>query len=72
MLIAISQRRDKNRHGALIDNLDASYTEYMEKFGVDLLPVPNSSRHLEYYFEEAKHFKESFCLSKSSACIRGI
>lgn len=51
MLIAISQRRDKNKYGSYIDNLDAAYIEYFGKFGVRLLPIPNSAKDVDYYFK---------------------
>ena len=52
MLIAISQRRDKNKYGSYIDSLDSAYIEYFGKFGVKLLPIPNSSKEVNYYFKE--------------------
>src|SRR3989344_474611 len=51
MLIAISQRRDKNQYGSYIDNLDAAYIEYFGKFGVHLLPIPNSANDVDYYLK---------------------
>ena len=50
MLIAISQRRDKNKYGSCIDNLDSAYVDYFEKFGVNLLPIPDSVKNVDYYF----------------------
>ena len=52
MLIAISQRQDKNKYGSYIDNLDAAYIEYFGKFEVKLLPIPNSAKDVDYYFKE--------------------
>ena len=52
MLIAISQRRDKNKYGYHIDNLDAAYINYFGKFGAKLLPIPNSAKDVDYYFKK--------------------
>nr|MBI4157182.1 gamma-glutamyl-gamma-aminobutyrate hydrolase family protein [Candidatus Woesearchaeota archaeon] len=52
MLIAISQRNDKNKHGDLIDNLENNYVSYYEKFGIELFVVPNSSKNLDIYFKK--------------------
>jgi len=50
MLIAISQRNDQNKHGDFIDCLENSYVNYLKKFGIELLVVPNSVSGVEYYF----------------------
>lgn len=52
MIIAISQRQDRNKYGSLIDNLDSAYTKYFGKFGVKLLPVPNSAEYVDYYLKK--------------------
>lgn len=52
MLIAVSQRRDRNRYGSYVDNLDSSYIGYFGKFGVQLLPVPNSAKDVGYYLKK--------------------
>lgn len=52
MLIAISQRNDKNKHGDFIDNLENNYVNYLEKFGIKLLIIPNSTKDVFSYFEE--------------------
>ena len=51
MLIAISQRNDKNKYGDLVDNLENNYIDYFEKFGIRLLPIPNSTKEVTYYLE---------------------
>ena len=51
MLIAISQRQDKNKYDSLTDNLDSAYTRYFERMGVELLALPNSSKRINKYFE---------------------
>jgi len=51
MLIAISQRNDKNKHGDRIDNLENNYINYFERFGIKLLPIPNTTKDVSYYFE---------------------
>lgn len=52
MLIAISQRNDKNKHGEYIDNLENSYVNYLEKFGVKLIVIPNLTKDVDSYFKE--------------------
>lgn len=51
MLIAISQRNDKNKHGAHIDNLENNYIDYLESFGIQLIPIPNTAKNIQSYFE---------------------
>ncbi len=50
-MIAISQRSDVNKHGALFDNLESSYIEYFEMFGAKLVPVPNALNDVKGYLE---------------------
>jgi putative glutamine amidotransferase len=52
MLAIITQRRDTNSNGVLIDSLEAAYSEYFEKFGIKLLPIPNGTKNTEQYFEK--------------------
>jgi len=52
MLIAISQRNDKNKYGIFVDSLESNYVEYLERFGASVIPIPNSPRNLKSYFEE--------------------
>lgn len=52
MLVAISQRSDKNKHGDLVDNLENNYIAYLEKLGVKLLIIPNSTNNIDFYFEK--------------------
>jgi len=51
ILIAISQRSESNKYGVRIDVLESDYITYLEKFGVILLPLPNSTDDLGYYFD---------------------
>ncbi len=51
MCVAISQRRNINKHGATMDALESSYVDYFERLGVLLVPIPNSSINLKDYFE---------------------
>jgi len=51
MLIAISQRQDKNKHGDFVDTLENNYINYLEKFGVKLIQIPNSSEDIRSYFK---------------------
>lgn len=50
MLIAISQKNDQNKHGNFIDSLENSYINYLEKLGIKLLIIPNSTESVNYYF----------------------
>lgn len=52
MLIAISQRNDKNEYGSYVDNLENDYVNYFEKFGIKLIIIPNCSKDVASYFEE--------------------
>lgn len=51
MLISISQRQDKNKYGKCMDNLENSYVTYFEKFGAEIIPIPNSSKNIEFYLD---------------------
>jgi N5-(cytidine 5'-diphosphoramidyl)-L-glutamine hydrolase len=50
MLIAISQRQDKNQYGDHIDSLENNYVNYLSKFGIKLIVIPNTS-DVNYYFD---------------------
>lgn len=52
MLIAISQKQDKNKWGEFIDSLENNYINYLEKFGIKLIPIPNSSKNILSYFKK--------------------
>ena len=52
MLVAISQRNDKNRHGDWIDSLENSYVHYLERLGARLLVIPNRSNDVRSYIKE--------------------
>ncbi|UCD03748.1 MAG: gamma-glutamyl-gamma-aminobutyrate hydrolase family protein [Candidatus Woesearchaeota archaeon] len=52
MIVAISQRNDRNKNGDLIDNLENNYINYLEKFGIKLITIPNSTKNFNYYFEK--------------------
>lgn len=52
MIVAISQRNDKNEHGDYVDSLESNYLTYFEKSGMKLLPIPNSATDIKHYFEE--------------------
>lgn len=52
MLIAISQRCDLNKHQEWMDNLETRYTGYLENFGIKLIPIPNFSTDVSYYFDK--------------------
>lgn len=50
MWLLISQRNDINKNGDLIDNLENNYINYLEKFGAQLMIVPNATKKIESYF----------------------
>jgi len=52
MIVAITQRNDKNKHGDRIDNLENNYINYLEKFGITCIPVPNTSKNPASYLEK--------------------
>ncbi|MCK5282795.1 MAG: gamma-glutamyl-gamma-aminobutyrate hydrolase family protein [Nanoarchaeota archaeon] len=52
MLVAISQRNDKNKHGDYVDNLENNYVNYLEKCGIKLIVIPNCVKDLGLYFDE--------------------
>ncbi|PIN69091.1 hypothetical protein COV93_06940 [Candidatus Woesearchaeota archaeon CG11_big_fil_rev_8_21_14_0_20_43_8] len=52
MLVAISQRNDLNQHSDLIDNLENSYIDYLRKFGINPLILPNIPESIGYYFTD--------------------
>ena len=50
MIVAVSQRNMEMEKGNR-DALENTYTDYFEKFGVILLPIPNTSKNLNKYFD---------------------
>ena len=40
-----------NKHNDKIDNLENNYINYLEKFGIKLIVIPNTSKDISYYFE---------------------
>jgi len=52
MLVAISQRNDKNKFGDFSDNLESNYINYLERFGIKLVVIPNIPKDVDYYFEK--------------------
>ena len=51
MILAISQRADLNKNNQWMDNLEHNYIQYLEKFGVLCLPIPNISTKISQYFK---------------------
>ncbi len=51
MLVAITQRQDKNKHGDLMDNLELNYINYLMKFDIQPIIIPNISEKVESFFE---------------------
>lgn len=51
MLCAISVRQEKNKHGDAIGVLEQGYVEYLGRFGLQLLIIPNGS-DVDSYFEQ--------------------
>jgi len=56
--IAITQRVERNRYGKEVDSLEHDYVNYYAKFGVVLIPIPNSLRSIKSYL--------------SNLCVDGI
>lgn len=54
MLIAISQRGERESRYGSIDVLERSYPEYFDRFGLNLIPIPNYPRTVEKYFSDLK------------------
>ncbi|MFA6035797.1 MAG: gamma-glutamyl-gamma-aminobutyrate hydrolase family protein [Candidatus Micrarchaeia archaeon] len=52
--IAISQRVCSEHKGSARDCLEQSYARYFEKFGIELVPVPNSLAHLAPHLTSLK------------------
>jgi len=50
MLVAITQRNDLNKHGEKADNLENNYITYFEHLGFTLLLIPNTTEHVNEYF----------------------
>ncbi len=54
MLVAISQRGERESKYGSVDILERSYGEYFDRFDVNLIPVPNVGRVLKKYFHQLK------------------
>lgn len=52
MWAIISQRNQKSKHNASVDALENNYVTYLERFGIKLLPIPNTTKNLNSYFNE--------------------
>ena len=52
MLVAISQRGERESKYGSVDILERTYAEYFEKFSVNLIPVPNIGRGIKKYFHQ--------------------
>jgi|TARA_B100001971_G_C18240588_1_gene570573 putative glutamine amidotransferase len=50
MLVAISQREVK-KDDKIRDNLENDYVKYYESFGLKLIPIPNTTTNIAWYFE---------------------
>jgi N5-(cytidine 5'-diphosphoramidyl)-L-glutamine hydrolase len=48
MIVGITQRHDKNKHGDWIDNLENNYHNYFNDFGINLVPLPNCNSIVNY------------------------
>ena len=51
MLVAVSQRNDQNKYGDKFDSLENDYVRYLESFGLTILQIPNSSKNINFYFD---------------------
>lgn len=52
MNVAITQRILLNEHGSKIDSLEQAYVSYYSQFGINLIPVPNSLKHVSKFIKE--------------------
>ena len=52
MLVAISQRNDENKYGDKFDNLENSYIQYLQSFGIEAIPVPNLIKDVSKYLQK--------------------
>ena len=50
MNILMTMRHSKNEYSSWIDVLENDYVNYFESFGVNVIPVPNSTSRLDDYF----------------------
>ncbi|MBU0615380.1 MAG: gamma-glutamyl-gamma-aminobutyrate hydrolase family protein [Nanoarchaeota archaeon] len=50
MLVAISQRHEKNKHGDYVDSLENNYVDYFSKFGIRFMVIPNTC-DADYYLD---------------------
>ncbi len=51
MLIGITQRNDCNRYGDYVDSLENSYLDYLTRFGISVVVLPNSLAQVNSYLE---------------------
>ncbi|MFA6365079.1 MAG: type 1 glutamine amidotransferase [Candidatus Paceibacterota bacterium] len=49
--IAITQRVERNKYGKEVDSLEHDYVKYYAKFGVALVPIPNSLGNIKDYLD---------------------
>lgn len=49
MITLISQRVIKTKHGK-VDALEYPYQEYFDGYGMNLVPIPNNLKNLDFYF----------------------
>lgn len=54
MLVAISQRGERESKYGSVDILERTYVEFFEKFGANLIPVPNIGRAIRRYFQQLR------------------
>ena len=54
MLVAISQRQEKNKHGEDIDVMEHSLISYFEKFGIELVVISNKTKNIQNYLEKVE------------------
>jgi N5-(cytidine 5'-diphosphoramidyl)-L-glutamine hydrolase len=51
MLVAISLRQEKNKHGNHVDVLESAYTSFFNKLEVTLIPIPNDTENVKNFLE---------------------
>ncbi len=51
MIVAVSQKQEKNAYGDNIDTLEQNYIQYVQQFGIIPLVVPNTITDVEAYLD---------------------
>ncbi len=54
MLVVISQRESQDKHGQAIDYLEEAYVQYLQMYGIDVLPLPNVIQNIPQMLDRIK------------------